>query len=419
MKNVRNIVKAVSFLFSFLFVLPLIGTFNDNEKELARKNETVETGSTVDIVIVGSGPAGLSAAIQGARSGFKTLVIEGSNPGGQLMLTTDIENFPGYSSNILGPDLISELRQQAKNFGSVFIRDSVSQINFSSLPYKVHTQGGDVFYAKSLIIATGVSSERLGLQGEDEYYGKGVSYDAISDCGLCKDRDVVIIGGGDSAIEYAAQVSPYAKKITVLVRSKKMRAALSSQENLKLLSNVFIKYNYLVKDIIGNKTHVTAVKVEDGISGKTYKLKTSNIFIAIGNEPNTGFLGESVDLNKNGYITLKGATQETSLPGVFAAGDVTADKVHLAPVAAGCGTQAGFEAVKFLLNNLDEEENKEADYIVCFCKGVSYSKIVKTIREGCTTFDSIQKKLGACTGCRACRERIESILKAELKKRTA
>jgi len=419
MKNLRNIVKVTSFLFSFLFVLLLIGTFNDNEKELTRKAETVETGSTIDIIVVGSGPAGLSAAIQGARSGFKTLVIEGNNPGGQLMLTTDIENFPGYSSNILGPDLISELRQQAKNFGSAFIRDSVNQINFSSLPYKVHTQGDNVFYAKSLIIATGVSSERLGLQGENEYYGKGVSYDAISDCGLCKDKNVVIIGGGDSAVEYAIQVSPYAKRITILVRSNKMRATLSSQENLKLLSNIAIKYNSLVKEIIGNKTHVKAIKVEDRLSGKTYKLKTKNIFIAIGNEPNTGFLEESLDLDKNGYIKLKGTTQETSLSGVFAAGDVTAYKVHLAVVAAGCGTQAGFEAVKFLLNNLDKEENKETDYIVCFCKGVFYSKIVKTIREGCTTFDSIQKKLGACMGCRSCRERIESILKAELDKKNA
>ena len=181
------------------------------------------------------------------------------------------------------------------------------------------------------------------------------------------------------------------------------------------MSNVTVSYNTLVKKIIGNGTQVTAVQVEE--SQKNYELKTSSIIIAIGNEPNVGFLKESVGLDKDGYIIVNGITQEASLPGVFAAGDVTEGRVHLAVVAAGDGTQAGFGAVKFLVDNLDNKKSKESDYIVCFCKGISYSKIIKAIKKGNLTLNSLQKKLGVCTGCRACKKRIESILKAELDKK--
>jgi len=411
MKKYKNIIKKISFLFTCLFVLILAGKISN-----PKVGKIPETENSIDILVIGSGPAGLSAAIQGSRARLKTLIIEGHNPGGQLMGTTWVENFPGHSPQILGPDLIKNLRQQAKNFGSKFFTDSVKKIDFSCSPYKVFTKNDTIFYAKTIVIATGVSSTDLNVKGEKEYYAKGVSHCAISEGPLYKDKDVVIVGGGDSAIEDAMQLSTYARKITILVRGKKMRAIKSSQNKLKNFPNIFARNNTSLKEIIGNETHVTAVRLIDNITGDIYNLKTSGVFLAVGNEPNTKFLNDTLELDENGYIIVKGATQETSMPGVFAAGDVTSEKVHLASVAAGCGTQAGFEAIKFLVDVEKVSENKNFDYIVCFCKGVRYSEIIKAIKEGCSTFEDLHQKLGVCSGCRSCKKEIESILKKELEK---
>jgi len=397
---------------------------SENKKLKLRKN--IDPEHVIDVVICGSGPAGLSAATQTARARVKTIVIEGEIPGGQLMGTTWVENYPGYPS-ILGPDIIKKLREQAKSFGPVFVQDYVEDIDFSSYPYEVHTKKGKKYYAKTVIIATGVTSSYLGKKGEKEYYGKGVSHCSLSDAPDYKDKEVIVVGGGDSAVEAAKQLSSYAKKVTILVRRDKMRAIASSQEKLKKISNIEILYNNSIQEIIGDGNHVTAVIIQDRLTDNLFTKKISGVFIAIGCNPNVTFVKDALELDEYGYIKVKGATQETFLSGVFAAGDITADKVKLASVAVGSGTQAGFEAVKFLFDNqaifdqdtLGEKSNKNdekkpADYKVCFCKGVYYSEIVNAIKQGCKSFEGLRNKLGLCSGCRSCKATIEGILKKEL-----
>jgi len=391
------------------------------EDKALKKRENVDQERLMDVVICGSGPAGLSAATHAARARVKTVVIEGETPGGQLMGTTLVENFPGYPADVLGQDIIKNLRTQAERFGPLFVQDYVEKIDFSLHPYEVRTKKGKIFYAKTVIIATGVTSSYLGVVGEKEYYGKGVSHCSFSEAPLYKDKNVVIVGGGGSAVEDALQLASYAKNVTLLVRGAKMRAISSSQEKLKKVHNISILYNTSVKEILGNNNFVTGVAIEDKVSGEKSQLLANGVFIAVGCEPNSGFLTGDLELDKDGYIIVEGATQKASLPGVFVAGDIVAGKVKLASVAVGAGTQAGFEAVKFLfdqaaLDNKEEktDQSKEADYKVCFCKGVYYSEIVAAIRGGCKTFEGLRQKLGLCSGCRSCKGAIEAILKKEL-----
>jgi len=398
--------------------------YEKKDKKSLKKRKNIDSESVIDVLICGSGPAGLSAATHAARARVKTVVIEGEIPGGQLMGTTQVENFPGYPSDVLGPDIIKNLREQAERFGPQFVCDYVEQIDFSLYPYKVTTKKGKKFYTRTIIIATGVTSSYLGVAGEKEYYSKGVSHCSLSEAPKYKDKDVVIVGGGDTAIEDTLQLASYAKNITLLVRSAKMRAIASSQEKLKELKNVSILYNSSVKEIIGDGDSVTGVTIEDILTGKSSVVPTSGVFIAIGCEPNSRFVKNVLTFDKDGYILVDGASQQTNIPGVFAAGDIVAGKVKLASVAIGSGTQAGFEAVKFLFDqevardttseNNENNENKEKDYKVCFCKGVYYSEIVAAIRAGCKTFESLKKKLGLCSGCRSCKGTIENILKKEL-----
>jgi thioredoxin reductase (NADPH) len=299
------------------------------------------------LVIIGSGPAALNAATYGARARIDTLVIRGNKPGGALTETSYIENWPGRAK-ILGTQLMQDLAEQARSFGAIFLNDTVDMVNFSTWPFIIHTQDDKTIHALSVIICTGSTPRTLSIPGEQEYWGKGVTTCAICDAPFHKDHDVVVIGGGDSAAEEAMQLAPYAKNVSILVRKDRMRAAESMQERLREYPNISIIYNVEVQKIIGNSDHVTSIELFDSKMNKTSIKQVEGVFLAIGHDPNTALFKDQLEMNKQGYITMKNRTQQTSVPGVFAAGDVEDNRYRQAGVAAGNGIKAALDAIAFL-----------------------------------------------------------------------
>ena len=303
--------------------------------------------NAMPIVIIGSGPAALSAGIYGARGGADTLVIRGDKPGGALTETSYIENWPGRTK-IMGPQLMTELHEQAKSFGVSFLNDTVDNVDFSSWPFTVHTEGGKTINALTVIIATGSTPRTLGIPGEQQYWGKGVTTCAICDAPFHKDHDVVVIGGGDSAAEEAMQLAPYAKNVIILVRKDQMRAAASMQARLTEYPNISITYNVEVKKITGDGQEVSHIELHNNKTNKTEQMAVKGVFLAIGHEPNTVLFEHALKTNKEGYLKVIGRTQQTSIPGVYAAGDIQDDRYRQAGVAAGHGIAAALDAGKFL-----------------------------------------------------------------------
>ena len=300
-----------------------------------------------EIVVIGSGPAGLASALYGARGGRDVLVIEGNTPGGLLMQTTEVENWPGELS-IMGPELMFKMREQVKRFDVEFLADAVEKVDVSSWPFHIVTEGGHSIHALSLIISTGANPRRLNIPGEDTYWGSGVTSCATCDAPFFKDEEVVVIGGGDSAVEEAMQLAKYASRVTVLVRSNKMRAASRMQTRLKEYKNVSVKYNLSPKEIVGDGTKVTGIKLLDATTKKEFVMPISGVFLATGHDPNTTLFEGQITLTPTKHIALDTRTQETSMPGVFAAGDVADNKYRQAIVSAGDGVKAALDAIHFL-----------------------------------------------------------------------
>jgi len=299
------------------------------------------------VVVIGSGPAGLMASIYGARGGKETFLIEGNKPGGLLMDTTEVENWPGETM-IKGPEIIEKMRMQAQHQNVNFIQDQVERIDSSSWPYRVHLEGGEVLHALTVVIATGASPRKLGIPGENDYWGGGVTSCAVCDAPFFKGEEVVVVGGGDSAAEEAIQLSPFAKKITILVRKGQMRAANSMQTRLKNYPKIEIRYNVEVNKIVGDLENVTGIELYDTTTKKSELFSTAGVFLAIGHIPNSGFVKNIVRTDDEGYILLDGTRHATSTPGIFAAGDI-ADRVYRqAGTSAGSGIEAGLDAVQFL-----------------------------------------------------------------------
>lgn len=301
----------------------------------------------VPLLVIGSGPAGLAAGLYGARGGMHTVVVEGHQPGGQLMGTSWVENWPGMKK-MLGPDLMRNTREQAQEFGVLFVQDSVTSVDFDSWPYQVTLGSGTVINALSLVVATGSNPRRLGIPGEEEYWGKGVSVCATCDAPFYKGADIAVIGGGDSALEEAIQLSSYAEHIYLLVRGDKMRASQAMQDRIKAYPQIEVLLNTKPKEVVGNGAHVTGVTVES--KGEHKQLSIQGIFLAIGHIPNSLFLGSAVACDDTGNVLLQGSTQHTSVTGVFAAGDVADKRYRQAGVAAGAGIRAGLDALEFLTN---------------------------------------------------------------------
>lgn len=307
----------------------------------------IRGGEVFDIVIIGSGPAGYTAAIYGGRAGLRVLVVAGIEAGGQLMLTREVENFPGFPDGVLGPDLMERMRLQAERFGAQVVYSNAVDLDLSSRPFKVFTDGGEVFEARALIIATGASPKWLGLEAEKRLLGKGVSTCAPCDGPLFKGAEnVVVVGGGDSAMEYALFLSNLVKKVTVVHRRDKLRASKILQTRAFEGDNILFEWNSVVVDILGEK-RVEGVRVRNVKTGEEKIIECEAVFIAIGHKPNTEIVKGKLKLDEHGYIITKDLVK-TDVPGVFAAGDVH-DKVYRQAItAAGFGAMAALEAIRFL-----------------------------------------------------------------------
>ena len=300
-----------------------------------------------NLVIIGSGPAGLTAALYAARANLKPLLIEGLEAGGQLMLTTMVENFPGFRDGIMGPELMADMRAQAERFGTEIVQGNVSKIEVNRCPIKIEVSD-QVVYCESLIIATGASARLLGLPAERSLLGHGVSTCATCDGFFFRGKPIAVVGGGDSAMEEAIFLTKFASKVTVVHRRDTLRASKIMQE--KAFSNPKIEFawNSEVEDILDvNKGVVTAIVLRDTATGARTEVPVEGVFIAIGHTPNTGLFKGQLELDENGYIVTHHGTR-TSIPGVFAAGDVQDHVYRQAITAAGTGCMAAIDAERYL-----------------------------------------------------------------------
>jgi len=322
-----------------------------HQREHAQHNFDVAAArdkkNIIDIAAIGSGPAALTACVYGCRAGRQVVCFSGSEPGGLLKKTTLVENWPGEIS-IQGPEIIRRLWAQAEAFGTHFIPEDVVETDFSTYPYRLKTHSGLEFYAFSVIVATGATPKKLGIPGEETYWGNGVSTCAVCDGSLTKGQNVVVVGGGDSAIEEAIQLAPYAQSITIMVRGESMRAAQSMQDRLVQYPSITVRYNVSIQEIVGDDQGVTGIVVRDNKTGVVTQEPIFAVFLAIGHIPNIWMLGDQLELSKTGHILLCDHTQ-TSVTGVFAAGDVADARYRQAGVAAGDGIKAALDADRFLV----------------------------------------------------------------------
>ena len=303
------------------------------------------TNEIREVVIIGSGPAGLTAAVYASRGDLNPLVIEGIEAGGQLMLTTEVENYPGFVDGIMGPELMERFRKQAARFGTEYITDNVTSVDLSAQPFVVNA-GGDDIRTRSLIIATGASARMLDVPGERNFLGHGVSTCATCDGFFFKERELVVVGGGDSAMEEAIFLTKFASKVTVVHRRDELRASKIMQDRARANDKIDFVWNSVVTEVLGNGK-VEGVRLQDVATGKASELSVGGLFVAIGHIPNTSLFEDQLDLSE-GYIVLPGETTETSVPGVFAAGDVVDFRYRQAITAAGMGCMAAIDAERYL-----------------------------------------------------------------------
>jgi thioredoxin reductase (NADPH) len=301
-----------------------------------------------DVIIIGGGPAGYTAALYAARANLNPLVIEGFAWGGQLMITSEVENYPGYKDGIMGPEMMGEFRAQAGRFGTDFITDDVTRVDFSERPFKVYV-GDEEYAGHSVIVATGATARQLGLESERALHGRGVTYCATCDAAFYRDREVVVVGGGDSAMEEALFLTKFASKVTIVHRRDDFRASQIMIDRARSHENVEILTPYVVEEVLGAEGgKLTGVRLEHIETGETLDYPTDGLFVAIGHDPTTKLFVDWLDHDENGYLVTKGKTTETNIPGVFAAGDVQDHVYRQAITAAGSGCAAALDAERFL-----------------------------------------------------------------------
>ncbi|EQB63589.1 MAG: Thioredoxin reductase [candidate division Zixibacteria bacterium RBG-1] len=301
-----------------------------------------------EVIIVGTGPAGLTVALYAARANLKPLVFEGIQPGGQLTITTEVENYPGFPEGILGPELMNKFRAQAQRFGAICLNETVSKADFSVKPFKIMADG-KTYLGETVIIATGASAKSLGLASEKKLMGYGVSSCAVCDGFFFKDKDLIVVGGGDSAMEESTFLTKFARKVSVVHRRDKLRASKIMQEKAFKNPKIDFIWNSEVVDIIGERqSGVKGVVLKNLVTGKTMEKPIQGVFLAIGHTPNSESFRGQIETDKLGYIMTKNGTTATNIPGVFACGDVVDHRYRQAVTAAGTGCMAALDCEKYL-----------------------------------------------------------------------
>jgi thioredoxin reductase (NADPH) len=313
-------------------------------------NEVHEDNSTApmkiyDVIIIGSGPAGYTAAIYTSRAKLSTLVISGSLPGGQLMTTSEVENYPGFPNGIFGPELMMNMRQQAERFGAIFLDDEVTKVDFKNNPFKIETNS-QWLRGEAILACTGASPRKLGIEAEQQFAGRGVSYCATCDGPFFKGEDIVVVGGGDTAIEEATFLTKFGKSVKIVHRKQSLRASKILQEKAFENPKIDFLWNHVIADISGDKK-IKNIVARDIITGREQTIPAGGLFVAIGHEPNTEIFRGHLDLDDRGYIILKDHTL-TSVDGVFAAGDVHDYRYRQAITAGGFGCMAALDIEKWL-----------------------------------------------------------------------
>ena len=304
----------------------------------------------IEVLIIGSGPAGYTAAIYAARADLKPVVIQGLQPGGQLTTTTDVDNFPGYPNGITGPEMMEDLKKQAERFGTEVRIGYISKVEFSKEVGGVHkafVEDGKEIHAQTIIISTGATAKYLGLPSEQKLRGGGVSACAVCDGFFYKGQEVAIVGGGDTAAEEATYLANICSKVTMLVRKDKMRASKAMQHRVNNMPNIDLRYNHEIDEVLGDQV-VEGLRIFNNQTGEKQEINITGLFIAIGHKPNTEIFQGQLDMDNEGYLITKGKSTKTNIPGVFASGDVQDKEYRQAVTAAGTGCMAALDAERYL-----------------------------------------------------------------------
>jgi thioredoxin reductase (NADPH) len=299
-----------------------------------------------ELIIIGGGPAGYTAALYAARANLHPLVIEGVAFGGQLMITSDVENYPGYVEGILGPEMMRDFRAQAERFGAEYLTDDVTAVDFSERPFRVEV-GDDAYFARAVIVATGATARQLGLVSERALQGRGVSYCAVCDAAFFRSKEIVVVGGGDSAMEEATFLTKFADKVTIVHRRDEYRASQIMLDRAKANDKIEWIPNAVVDQVLG-EGKVTGIRIRDVNTDESTDLPADGLFVAIGHDPNTKLFVDQLDHDDAGYLMTKPGSTETNIEGVFAAGDVADHKYRQAVTAAGTGSMAALDAERWL-----------------------------------------------------------------------
>ncbi|HET9115385.1 MAG TPA: thioredoxin-disulfide reductase [Gaiellaceae bacterium] len=306
-----------------------------------------------DVIVIGGGPAGYTAALYAARANLQPLVIEGFSWGGQLMITSDVENYPGYPDGIMGPEMMAEFRRQAERFGTEFVTDDVTRVDFSERPFRVWVEDEE-YRARSVIVATGASARWLGLDSEERLKGRGVSACATCDGAFFRDKHIFVVGGGDSAFEEALFLTRFGYKVTIVHRRGEFRASQIMIDRAHANEKIELKTPFVVEEVLGEDA-ISGLKLRNTESGESEEVAAGALFVAIGHDPNTKLFLDQLDHDENGYLVAKPGTTETNIAGVFAAGDVRDHVYRQAITAAGSGCMAALDAERFLA----EQEGNE------------------------------------------------------------
>ena len=314
-------------------------------------SKNTELKDRYKVVIMGSGPAGLTAALYSARADLEPVVFEGLEAGGQLTLTTDVENFPGFPNGVLGPELMDSMKQQAERFGAHCLFGEITKVDFSKRPFVITSSEKEIL-ADTFIISSGASAKMLGLDSERELLGYGVSTCATCDGFFYKDKEIVVIGGGDTAMEEAIFLTKFGSKVTLVHRRDELRASKIMQDRAFANEKIDFVWDTEVEEVLGSKeTGVNAVKVKNVKTGEISEISCEGFFVAIGHTPNTGLFKGQLDMDENGYLVTINSSTQTNIPGVFAAGDVQDHQYRQAITAAGTGCMAAIDAERFLNEN--------------------------------------------------------------------